>query len=96
VFTRRDGQPWNPDFVSKRFKKLCAAAGVPVIKYHEGGRHTAISLGHDAGGRDDVLMREAGQTDTATHQRYNHPLREAHRELAEKRAALVREAGDAS
>jgi hypothetical protein len=98
VFTdpRRPGQPWNPDHVTKRFKKLCAAAGVPVIKYHEGGRHAAISLNHDAQVREDVSMREAGHSDRATHQRYNHPLIEAHQEAAEKRAALVREAGGAS
>ncbi len=96
VFTRPDGQPWNPDQVTKRFKKLCAAAGVPVIKYHEGGRHTAISLSHDAEVPEDVSMREAGHTDVATHQRYNHPLRDAHREAAEKRAALIRGAGDES
>ena len=41
-------------------------------------------------------MREAGHSDRATHQRYNHPLIEAHQEAAEKRAALVREAGGAS
>jgi hypothetical protein len=82
--------------VSKRFKQLCARAGVPVIKYHEGGRHTAVSLNHDAGVREDVSMREAGHTDRATHQRYNHPLREAHQQAAEQRAALVRNAGEQS
>jgi len=41
-------------------------------------------------------MREAGHSDCATHQRYNHPLIEANQEAAEKRAALVREAGGAS
>ncbi len=93
---RRAGLPWNPDHVTKRFKKLSAAVGVPVIKYHEGGRHIAVSLNHDAEVREDVSMREAGHSDRATHQRYNHPLREAHLEAAEKRAALVRKAGGAS
>lgn len=96
VFTRPDGQPWNPDHVTKRFKKLCGEAGVLVITYHEGGRHTAVSLSHDAEVREDVSMREAGHTDGTTHQRYNHPMLEAHREAAEKRAALVRKAGEDS
>jgi hypothetical protein len=44
-----DGRPWNPDHVSKRFKKLAALAGVPVIRLHAGGRHTSNSLMQDAG-----------------------------------------------
>ena len=67
-----------------------------MIKYHEGGRHTAVSLNHDAGVREDVSMREAGHTDRTTHQRYNNPLREAHRQAAEQRAALVKKAGEGS
>jgi hypothetical protein len=31
VFCQDDGQPWHPDHVSKRFKKLAAQAGVPVV-----------------------------------------------------------------
>jgi integrase len=96
VFTDQAGQPWKPDYVTKRFKKLCAAAGVPVIKYNEGGRHTANRLNYDAEVREDVAMREAGHTTRKTSQRYNHPLREAHREAAEKRAELVRKAGTSS
>jgi hypothetical protein len=38
IFCQADGRPWNPDYVSKRFKKLAAQAGVPVMKLHEGGR----------------------------------------------------------
>ena len=34
VFTRPEGRPWNPDHVTKRFKRLCTAAGVPMIKFH--------------------------------------------------------------
>ena len=40
VFCQGDGRPWNPDFVSKRFKRLAAQAGVPLIKPHE-ARHSA-------------------------------------------------------
>jgi integrase len=31
IFRKDDGRPWNPDYVSKHFKKLAAQAGVPVI-----------------------------------------------------------------
>ncbi len=44
------------------------AAGVPVIKFHE-ARHSAISLMHDVGVRDDI-MREAGHADLGIHARY--------------------------
>ena len=33
-------QPINADQVYRRFRALAAEAGVPVIKLHEGGRHT--------------------------------------------------------
>lgn len=34
IFCQGDGRPWLPDHVSKRFRRLAAAAGVPVIKLH--------------------------------------------------------------
>src|SRR5262249_27866350 len=46
VFCRADGRPWNPDHVSRRFQRLAAEAGVPVITLHQGGRHTGVSLMH--------------------------------------------------
>jgi len=94
VFARFDGTPWRPSYVSRRFKALAAQAGVPVITLHEGGRHTGISLMHDAEVRADITMREAGHADRGVHARYTHVLDEAHREAAEQVAALVRKAGD--
>jgi hypothetical protein len=49
VFCRGDGRPWNPDTVTRRFERLAARAGVPVVTLHEGGRHTGNSLMQDAG-----------------------------------------------
>jgi integrase len=96
VFCQGDGRPWNPDHVSKRFKKLAAQAGVPVIKLHEGGRHTGNSLMRDAGVDQEVRMREVGHADRSVNDRYTHVLEEAHRAAAEQTAALVREAGKAA
>ena len=96
VFCQDDGRPWNPDHVSKRFKKLAKAAGVPVIKFHEGGRHTGVSLMHDAEVREDISMREAGHASRDVHARYNHPMIQAHQAAAEQVAELVRKAGGAS
>jgi integrase len=95
VFCQDDGQPWQPDQVSKRFKKLAAGAGVPVITLHEGGRHTGNSLMHDAGVDQELRMREVGHADKSVNSRYTHPLEQAHLAASEQTAALVRKAGKA-
>lgn len=48
IFCREDGMPYSPDYVSQHFKDLAAAAGLPIIKLHE-GRHTAATLRLEAG-----------------------------------------------
>jgi integrase len=93
VFCRGDGTPWNPDHVSKRFKKLAERAGVPVIKFHDGGRHTGNSLMRDAGVDQEIRMREVGHASREINDRYTHTLVEAHLVAAEQVARLVREAG---
>ena len=95
VFCQGDGQPWQPDHVSKRFKKLAAEAGVPVITLHEGGRHTGNSLMQDAGVDQELRMREVGHADKSVNSRYTHPLEQAHLAASEQTAALVRKAGHA-
>ena len=92
VFCQDDGRPWNPDHVSKRFKKLAALAGVPVICLHEGGRHTGNSLMQDAGVDQELRMREVGHADKSVNDRYTHPLEQAHLAAAEQTATLVRTA----
>ena len=82
--------------MSKRFRRLAAQAGVPVIKLHEGGRHTGNSLMRDAGVDQEVRMREVGHAGKDINDRYTHVLEEAHRAAAEQTAALVREAGGTS
>jgi len=94
VFCQPDGRPWNPDHVSKHFKLLAARAGVPVIKLHEGGRHTGNSLLYDAEVPEDIVMQRIGHASRDMNQHYNHPLAERHRAAAEKVAALVRKAGE--
>ena len=91
IFCQADGRQWNPDHVSKRFKRLAAAAGVPVIKLHEGN-----SLMRDAGVDQEVRMREVGHAGKDINDRYTHVLIEAHLAAAEQTAALVREAGKAA
>ena len=75
VFCQDDGQPWHPDHVSKRFKKLASLAGVPVVTLHEGGRHTGNSLMQDAGVDQELRMREVGHADRSVNDRYTHSRR---------------------
>jgi len=75
--------------VSKHFKKLAAQAGVPVIKLHEGGRHTGNSLMRDAGVDQEVRMREVGHAGKDVNDRYTHLMEETHRAAAEQTAAYV-------
>jgi integrase len=96
VFCHEDGRPWNPDHVSKRFKKLAALAVVRVISLHEGGRHTGNSLMQDPGVDQELQMREVGHAGRSVNDRYTHPLEQAHLAAAEQTAALVRKAGKAS
>jgi hypothetical protein len=96
VFSLDDGQPWHRDHVSKRFKKLAARAGVPVVILHAGGRHTSASLRPDAGVDQELRMREVGDADRSVNDRYTHPLEQAHVAASEQTAALVRNAGKAS
>jgi integrase len=43
IFCQGDGTPIKPDAVTRRFKRLAALAGLPVIKLHE-GRHSATRM----------------------------------------------------
>ena len=92
IFCQADGRPWNPDHVSKRFKKLAAQAGVPVIKLHEGGRHTGNSLMRDAGVDQEVRMREVRHADNSDQRPVHARAEEAHLAAAEQTAALARKA----
>lgn len=93
VFCRDDGTPYRPDYVYRRLRRLAADAGVPVIKMHEAGRHTGVSLMRGAGVDKDVRMRAVGHVTESVHDRYTHIEAEAHRTAAEQVAALVTKAG---
>jgi integrase len=61
IFCRADGSPWPPDYVSRRFRTAAAAAGLPVIKLHE-GRHSAASLARDAGVDAKIRQEQLGHS----------------------------------
>ena len=93
VFCRDDGSPWPPDYVSRRFKALARQAGVPVIKLHEGGRHTAASLGDDAEVDPEINQNTLGHTSREMTGHYTHREVGRYRQAADAVADLVKQAG---
>jgi integrase len=93
IFAREDGSPWKPDHVYRQFRKVAAAAGLPVLSPHPGARHTGNSLMRDAGVDETVRMREVGHVTKTVSDRYTHTLAEQHRQGAEATARLVDGAG---
>jgi integrase len=89
VFCKDDGSPWPPDYVYRRFRALAKAAGVPVIKLHEGGRHTSASLARDAEVDPEIRRKTLGHADQAMTSHYTHIEAQAHRAAAEAVAQLV-------
>jgi integrase len=88
------GSPWPPDYVYRRFRALAKSVGVPVIKLHEGGRHTSASLARDAEVDPEIRRKTLGHADQAMTSHYTHIEADAHRAAAEAVARLVdRETG---
>ncbi|WP_246607010.1 site-specific integrase [Paractinoplanes toevensis] len=48
VFTAEDGAPLNPDFLTRRFRRLVGESELPPVRLHD-LRHGAASLTHSAG-----------------------------------------------
>jgi integrase len=61
VFTNRFGDRLSPDWVSRRFRKLSAAAGVPPIRVHD-SRHTAASIMLASGVHAKVVQEMLGHS----------------------------------
>jgi len=91
IFCKDDGTPFKPDYVTRRFKRLSALAGLPVIKLHE-GRHSAASLARDAEVDPEIRRRTLGHADAAMTSHYTHPEAAAYKAAAEAVAKLVEEA----
>ncbi|WP_055480879.1 tyrosine-type recombinase/integrase [Sphaerimonospora mesophila] len=91
MFPRSDGRPLPPDRVTERFKQLAKGAGLPVIKLHE-ARHTAASLGLEAGLDVKVVSVQLGHsTTTITRDLYQHVRQAVLDDAAEKVVALIPE-----
>ena len=84
IFCQPDGTPHNPDRVYRRFRRLAAEAGVPVIKLHEGGRHTHASMANDAGVNREITRQGMGHADAEMTSHYTHTQAAANRAAAEQ------------
>lgn len=92
-FCQEDGTPLRPDSVSKYFRRLAAAAGLPVIRLHE-ARHTAATLGLEAGLDIKIVSDQLGHATTRiTQDLYTHVRQAVHDEAAETVLNLLPERG---
>jgi integrase len=66
VFTKADGKPLEPSWVSRTFSDALVAAGLPRLVFHA-SRHTAASLMLDSSGGDlRLVMSALGHSTIAT------------------------------
>jgi integrase len=89
VFTRPDGLPYHPGYLTKVYKKLATRAGLGTTKLH-GTRHfraaALISTGADMG----AVSKEMGHTTiSVTSDIYGHLFDKASKDMAAKAAKLV-------
>ena len=89
VFTRENGLPLLPQFVTKRFEHLVEQAGLPAMTFH-GLRHQHASLMIAQGVELAVVSKRLGHASIAiTNDLYGHLLRGANKAAAEAAEALV-------
>ncbi|RLK23799.1 site-specific recombinase XerD [Micromonospora sp. M71_S20] len=88
-FVRPDGQPWHPNAVTQRFRRLVRKAGLPPIRLHD-LRHGAATVALDAGVDIKVLAEQLGHsTTTLTRDTYQSVTKELHRSAAEAVARTI-------
>lgn len=83
VFTNESGRFLDPSYVSKRFTKLLAAAGLPKLRLYA-ARHTAITHQLVHGVDAMTVAKRAGHSSTTlTTDTYGHLIDSADRRAAE-------------
>ena len=89
LFCWPDGRPPHPDTITRRFKKLAAAAGLPEIDLHD-VRHSYATAGRDAKIDWKALSHRIGHSDVAfTMKQYVQTDLEADRRVATTLAELI-------
>jgi integrase len=59
---REDGRPWDPDRVTKAWKKLMVGAGLPGDVVLHGARHTTVDLLYAAKVPEDIIQAIVGHS----------------------------------
>ncbi|MFG1926379.1 tyrosine-type recombinase/integrase [Cryptosporangium sp. NPDC048952] len=89
VFTRRDGQPLAPTYVSHRFADLVADTGLPPVRLHD-LRHGAATIAHAAGADLKTIQDQLGHASIAlTADTYTTVLPDAQFAAADAAAELL-------
>ena len=89
LFCWEDGRPPHPDTITRRFKQLAAAAGLPEIDLHD-VRHSYATAGRDAKIDWKALSQRIGHADVAfTMKQYVQTDLEADRQVANTLAKLI-------
>jgi len=89
LFCWENGRPVHPDTITRRFKKLAAAAGLPEIDLHD-VRHSYATMGRDAKIDWKALSKRIGHSDVAfTMKQYVQTDLEADRQVANTLAELI-------
>jgi integrase len=92
MFTDELGERLHPEYVSRRFRELAKAVGLPVIKFHA-ARHTAATLALEAGVDIKIVSEQLGHSTTRiTQDLYQHVRLQVHQDSAEKVVSLLPEA----
>ncbi len=89
LFCWEDGRPPHPDTITRRFKRLSAQAGLPLIDLHD-VRHSYATAGRDAKIDWKALSVRIGHADVAfTMRQYVQADLEADRQVATALADLI-------
>lgn len=89
VFTREDGVPVRPAWVSRRFDTLAAEVGLPRIRFHD-LRHSHATLALQAGVHPKVVADRLGHSSVKmTMDVYSHAIPALQEDAADRVAALV-------
>jgi hypothetical protein len=89
VFTRVDGRPLHPSYLTQRFLNLCRTTDLPPVRLHD-LRHRAASLAHQARADLKTVQDQLGHASIVlTADTYTSVLPESQRRAAAATAELV-------
>jgi integrase len=94
VFTREDGKPLRPEWVTKHFKALARRAGLRPMRLHD-LRHLSASLGIAAGVSIEIISKRLGHSSTRiTSEIYGHLLEGVSADASDRGANMIPRANE--